>query len=73
MIEVAQALLALGALWGMLSLWFGVPMRMAKARGRDPGHWALISLFGSPVLAIVLLLALDEKVRPNVRTPNGSA
>ena len=73
MIEVAQALLALGALWGMLFLWFGVPMRMANARGRDPGHWAVISLFGSPVLAIVLLLALDKNVRPNVRTPNGSA
>lgn len=48
-------------------------MRMATIGGRNPGHWALISLFGSPVLAIVLLLALDEKVGPNVRKPNGTA
>lgn len=73
MIEIAQAFLALAALWGILFLWFGVPMRMANIRGRNPGHWALISLFGSPVLAIVLLLALDEKVGPNVRKPNGTA
>lgn len=40
--------------------WLGitVPVRMARARARDPVIWVLISVFGSPCLAIFLLCCL---------------
>ena len=47
------------ALFVML-LWlaFVVPYQMAERRNRSGGLWILISLVGSPFLAILLLIAL---------------
>ena len=67
--EVAVCSLTFACVWGIFFLWFGVPARMAKARNRNPGHWALVSMVGTPVLAIVLLLALDEQKKPNPPPP----
>lgn len=46
-------------------LWFAVilPAQMAGARGRSGLFWVLISLIGSPVLAILLLLVLGDTRR----------
>ena len=51
----------------MLALmYFGVwlyvllPADMARDRNRDPLIWALISIVGSPLLAILLLIALGD-------------
>lgn len=50
-----------------LVLWFSVwlfillPYRMANARQRDGFAWVLVSLLGSPLLAIILLLFLGQK------------
>ncbi|WP_298975039.1 hypothetical protein [uncultured Roseobacter sp.] len=50
-------LLALAiAIW----LYFVVPAQMAQARNRSRLIWVLISLVGSPLLAILLLYALGE-------------
>lgn len=42
--------------------WFAIllPARMAAARGRSGLLWVLISLAGSPLLAILLLIALGD-------------
>lgn len=53
----ATFILKLALVWAVVFVWFGIPGRMAQARGRNPGHWMLVSMFGTPVLAIVLLLA----------------
>ncbi|RCW77874.1 hypothetical protein [Paracoccus lutimaris] len=44
----------------LLVLWFYlvVPAQMASRRNRSPFLWVLISLFGSPILAILLLFAM---------------
>ena len=44
------------AIW----LWIFVPAQMAKRRHREVGIWVLISLAGSPLLAILLLIALGD-------------
>lgn len=55
----AIILLLLGA---VLFLWIAIilPAQMAGARGRSGLLWVLISLVGSPLLAILLLLALGD-------------
>lgn len=50
----------------LFCLWFGLwlyvllPADMARKRNRSAFIWVLISLFGSPILAILLLLALGN-------------
>lgn len=46
-----------------LAFWLCVllPADMAKNRNRSALIWVLISLFGSPILAILLLLALWDR------------
>ncbi len=41
-------------------LWIIVPMNMAQARNRSGLIWVLISIVGSPLLAILLLYALGD-------------
>ncbi len=59
MIEVISALGVLAVL--AFSIWFAwvivvtIPMDMARARNRDPAAWVLVSIFGSPFLAIIIL------------------
>lgn len=60
----------LALVWALLFVCIGIPARMARARGRNPGHWVLVSLCGTPVLAIVLLLALDDPPPPPGRNPD---
>lgn len=60
----------LGGLFGIIAmfalLYFGVwlyfllPADMARDRNRDPFVWVLISIVGSPLLAILLLTALGD-------------
>jgi hypothetical protein len=39
-----------------------LPATMAAERGRSPVAWVLVSVFFSPVIAIILLLSIgDEK------------
>ncbi|WP_374373044.1 hypothetical protein [Tabrizicola sp.] len=44
----------------MIWIIFVLPANMAAKRGRSPGIWVLISLVGSPPLAILLLIALGD-------------
>lgn len=46
----------------ILSIWVCIvlPAKMARVRNRSPVIWVLISLVASPVLAILLLLALGD-------------
>ena len=37
-----------------------LPADMARARRRDPVIWVFISIVGSPLLAILLLIALGD-------------
>jgi hypothetical protein len=44
-------------------VWFAIllPHRMAKNRNREAFAWVLVSLIGSPFLAIFALLILGQK------------
>ncbi|TBX23542.1 hypothetical protein TK43_11985 [Roseovarius sp. JS7-11] len=46
----------------ILGFWFCIVLcaRMAKDRNRSPFFWVLVSLVGSPLVAILLLLLLGE-------------
>lgn len=50
----------------LVGLWLYIllPARMANDRNRNAVIWVLISLVGSPVLAILLLIALGTKPTP---------
>lgn len=58
--------LLVGAVAGFAVLFFIVwlyvllPSDMARERRRDPMVWVLISIVGSPLLAILLLMALGD-------------
>ncbi len=41
-------------------LYILLPADMARERNRDPLIWVLISIVGSPLLAILLLIALGD-------------
>lgn len=61
MFEVLLALVVgFLVLWFMLWLFILLPAKMARERNRDALIWVLISLFGSPILAILLLIALGD-------------
>jgi hypothetical protein len=53
------------AFWGLM-MWFIIwlvfllPAEMARDRSRDPVSWVLVSLLGSPFLAIFLLWLLGD-------------
>jgi hypothetical protein len=52
-----------GATIGLWIVWWvfvAIPYEMATERGRDGLAWVLVSLFGSPFLAIVLLWYVGE-------------
>lgn len=48
------------ALFFVLWLYILLPAGMAERRSRSQLIWVLISLFGSPILACLLLLALGD-------------
>jgi hypothetical protein len=48
------------ALFCVLWLYILLPAGMAERRSRSQLIWVLISLFGSPILACLLLLALGD-------------
>ena len=48
------------ALFCVLWLYILLPAGMAERRSRSQLIWVLISLFGSPILACLLLLALGN-------------
>ncbi len=47
--------------WFIVWLAILLPHRMAVARNRDGVAWVLVSLFGSPFLAIIALWLLGDK------------
>ncbi len=47
-------------IWFTVWLFILVPMDMSAARNRDMAGWVLVSLVGSPLLAIVALLILGK-------------
>lgn len=53
--------LGLVALWVFFFICIGLPFRMAQRRNKNPYLWVLISLLFTPALAILLLLALDDR------------
>ena len=53
-------ILGLIALLVVVWLYILLPAGMAERRNRSQFIWVLISLFGSPVLACLLLLALGD-------------
>lgn len=66
-----EGLLALvgGLLVLLFVLWLYIllPANMARERNRGALIWVLISLFGSPILAILLLIALGNAPRDGQR------
>ena len=48
------------ALYFLVWLYVWLPSDMAKERNREPFAWVLISILGSPFLAIILLWLLGE-------------
>lgn len=61
---MGEAFTVLALLAGLcLSLWLYIflPAGMAERRNRSALVWVLISLFGSPILAVLLLLALGKR------------
>lgn len=48
------------ALYLLVWLYIWLPSDMAKERNREPFAWVLISIVGSPFLAIILLWLLGE-------------
>lgn len=48
------------AMWLMYQLFVAIPADMARARGREPFAWVLISLLGCPFLSIFLLWFLGR-------------
>lgn len=57
---VLSVVLGLLALFIVLWLYILLPAGMAERRSRSQLIWVLISLFGSPILACLLLLALGD-------------
>lgn len=57
---VAGLATAILVIWSLFWVVVEVPRDMAKERNRDPVAWVLVSIFGSPVLAIFLLWLLGE-------------
>lgn len=47
--------------WLVLWLYIFLPAGMARRRNRSAFIWVLIGLFGSPILAVLLLLALGNR------------
>ncbi len=60
------AVIALVAL--VFAIWLAIllPARMARARGRRPLVWIAISLIGTPLLSIMLLVALGPVTQPRI-------
>lgn len=48
------------SVWFVLWLYVLLPAGMATRRNRSAFIWVLIGLFGSPILAVLLLLALGN-------------
>lgn len=65
---LVQVVVAVAMLYFVVWLFVLLPSRMARERRRDPVIWVLISLVGSPLLAILLLTALGEAPANGVRT-----
>jgi hypothetical protein len=57
---ILVVVIGLLALFIMLWLYILLPAGMAERRSRSQLIWVLISLFGSPILACLLLLALGD-------------
>jgi hypothetical protein len=58
--SVFGILAVLLAFWFVIWLYILLPARMASARNRSALVWVLISFVGSPLLAILLLIALGD-------------
>ncbi len=57
---IFSVVFGLFALFIVLWLYILLPAGMAERRSRSQLIWVLISLFGSPILACLLLLALGD-------------
>jgi hypothetical protein len=57
---ILSVVIGLLALFVVLWLYIMLPAGMAERRSRSQSIWVLISLFGSPILACLLLLALGD-------------
>ena len=57
-----EFVVVLAALVFLLWLYILLPAGMASDRNRSPFVWVLISLVGSPLLAILLLIALGDAI-----------
>jgi hypothetical protein len=58
--NILPVVFGLLALFIVLWLYILLPAGMAERRSRSQLIWVLISLFGSPILACLLLLALGD-------------
>jgi hypothetical protein len=58
--NILSILFGLVALFIVFWLYVLLPVKMAGNRNRSALIWVLISLVGSPILAILLLLALGD-------------
>lgn len=58
--ELLNPILVVAALVLVLWLYIFLPAQMAGRRNRSMLVWVLISLVGSPLLAVLLLIALGD-------------
>ena len=58
--SLGGAVAGFAILFLIVCLYVLLPSNMARERRRDPMVWVLISIVGSPPLAILLLMALGD-------------
>jgi len=62
--NLASLFLSLIVLIFVIWFWIFLPLQMANRRNRSAVIWLLISILFSPILAILLLLALGNDKSP---------
>ena len=60
-----EAIGVLALLAVLFLIFIYLPAKMASNRNRNALVWVLISLFGSPILAVLLLIALGDAPAEN--------
>ncbi|MGH1457336.1 MAG: hypothetical protein ACRBBT_00390 [Paracoccaceae bacterium] len=60
MADFTGAIFFLAFIGFVIWLYIMLPASMAKNRNRSPVIWVLIAIVGSPILAVLLLIAMGE-------------
>ena len=58
---VLMALCVIPVLYACYWIWFGLTIKMARKRHRDPLGWVILSLFITPIWVWIILLIAGDK------------